>query len=125
VRGHQNAWPAALAAMCASAQGRFWQMHDAIFATQTRWTPMPSPRPLFDSLAASVAVPDAAAYRKCVQDETLRPLVQADQDRSVRAGIRATPTFIIGQAVVEGAIGFDDLRVRLDSALAVVGGARR
>ncbi|MFL5582675.1 MAG: DsbA family protein [Gemmatimonadaceae bacterium] len=122
VRGHQNAWPAAQAAMCASAQGRFWQMHDAIFATQARWSPQPSAQPLFDSLAASVAVRDLAAWRKCVKDEALRPLIQADQERSVRAGIRATPTFIIGQAVVEGALGLDEMKVRLDSALAVAAG---
>lgn len=125
VRGHQNAWPAALATMCASAQGRFWQMHDAVFATQARWAPLPAPQPLFDSLAVASGVRDQAAWRACVQQETLRPLVQADYERSVRSGIRATPTFIIGQAVVEGAVGFDDIKVRLDSALAVAGGARR
>src|SRR5687767_8420659 len=31
---HQNAVPTALAAMCASAQNKFWQYHDALFNTQ-------------------------------------------------------------------------------------------
>ena len=125
VRGHQNAWPAALATMCASAQGRFWQMHDAVFATQARWSPMSAPQQLFDSLAIASGVRDQAAWRSCVQRESLRPLIQADYERSVRSGIRATPTFIIGQSVVEGAVGFADIKVRLDSALAGTGGPRR
>ena len=37
---HEHAGPAAEAAMCASVQGRFWPVHDAIFETQKRWTPM-------------------------------------------------------------------------------------
>ena len=31
---HPNAKPAAVAARCAGAQGKFWEMHDALFAQQ-------------------------------------------------------------------------------------------
>ena len=34
---HANAMPAAIAAMCASAQGKFWEMHDKLFDTQQTW----------------------------------------------------------------------------------------
>src|SRR3712207_8100588 len=37
-----NAWPAAEAAMCAGVQGKFWQMHDAIFHTQAEWGRLPA-----------------------------------------------------------------------------------
>src|SRR5918999_1048557 len=53
LNSHKNAWPAAEAAMCASVQGMFWEMHDAIFANQSRWSTMPNAMPVFDSLAVN------------------------------------------------------------------------
>ena len=40
---HAHAWPAAESAMCAGAQGKFWQMHDALFTTQNKWEAMGLP----------------------------------------------------------------------------------
>ena len=34
---HRNTWNASIAAACADEQGKFWEMHDAIFAAQDRW----------------------------------------------------------------------------------------
>src|SRR3954452_15584930 len=34
LQSHAHAWPAAEAAMCAGAQGKFWAMHDPLFTTQ-------------------------------------------------------------------------------------------
>jgi protein-disulfide isomerase len=34
---HRNTWDASLAAACANDQGKFWEMHDVIFANQDRW----------------------------------------------------------------------------------------
>src|SRR5437764_6479725 len=48
---HIHAMPAAEAAMCAAAQDKFWPMHDALFATQTRWESLDTPGVVFDSLA--------------------------------------------------------------------------
>src|SRR5688572_13907540 len=38
LEGHRNALPAARAAYCAAEQDRFWQFHDALFASKT-WSP--------------------------------------------------------------------------------------
>jgi protein-disulfide isomerase len=106
---HPNAWPAAEAAMCAGAQGRFWEIHDGIFATQERWAPLSNPRAHFDSLAnaAGVAMP---AFRSCVANRTMRALVQGDFDRSREAGVNSTPTFVIGNTAVSGALPIDAFR---------------
>ena len=34
LEGHRNSLPAARAAYCAAEQDRFWQFHDALFASQ-------------------------------------------------------------------------------------------
>jgi len=114
---HQNAMPAAEAAMCASVQGKFWEMHDAIFRTQDRWAGLPDPRPVFDSLATTVGV-SPAAYRSCVESRATRPMILADEQRASVAGVRATPTFFIGSGELEGAVPLPEFRAALDKALA-------
>ena len=114
---HPNAVPAAEAAMCASVQGRFWQMHDALFRTQESWERLPDPKPLFDSLAVSVGA-DPAAYRSCIQSGATRPMIEADARRVDDAGVRATPTFFIGDTKLEGAVPLPEFRAALDRALA-------
>jgi protein-disulfide isomerase len=113
---HVHAFPAAEAAMCAAAQDKFWPMHDALFATQGRWENLPSPAPVFDSLAQASGV-DIARWRDCVRSGKMRPLIQADHDRAQRAGASATPSFMIGDKLYAGAIPLADLQKAIDSAM--------
>ncbi len=113
---HQNAWSAAHAAMCASAQGKFWEMHEGLFSTQEKWATMTPPLPLFDSLARTIGV-DLPKWRQCVSSEQLKPLIQADRDRALAAGARSTPTFLLAGELLTGAIPLADLRRALDSAI--------
>jgi len=115
--GHQNAMPAAEAAMCASVQGKFWDMHDAIFRTQNQWAELANPTPVFDSLAASVGVAPGP-YQTCLGSHATRPMILADQARATTAGVRATPTFFIGSDQIEGAVPLPEFRAALDKALA-------
>lgn len=114
---HQHAQESAEAAMCAAVQGRFWEMHDALFRTQDRWARIGAPRALFDSLAASVGV-DGAPYRACVESNATRPIVLEDAQRVADAGVSVTPTFFIGSERIEGAMPLPDFRAALDRALA-------
>ena len=114
---HPNAMPAAEAAMCASVQGKFWEMHDAIFRTQDQWAGLPNPKAVFDSLATSVGVA-AGPYRSCVESGATRPMILADEQRATTAGVRATPTFFIGSGELEGAVPLPEFRAALDKALA-------
>jgi protein-disulfide isomerase len=115
--GHRNAWPAAEAAMCAGVQGRFWEMHDALFHSQRRWADLSDPGVVFDSLGTSIGV-DIGRLRSCVASHALRPLIQADYDRAVEAGVNATPTFKVGDLTLDGAVPYADLRRAVDSAMA-------
>jgi len=99
---HRHALPAAIAAMCASAQGRFWEVADRIFDTQNAWQNLSDARAFFDSLATRV-VPDAAAQRACVDGKRVGALIEADVVRSQRAGAESTPTFFIGSRMIAGA----------------------
>jgi protein-disulfide isomerase len=114
---HQNAMPAAEAAMCASAQGKFWPFHEALFATQKQWEELPSPAAVMDSIAGAVGL-DKAAWNQCVQSGRMKPLIIADRDRSAAAGVESTPTFLVGNRMLLGALPPDSLRAILDAEIA-------
>jgi protein-disulfide isomerase len=113
---HRNAWPAAESAMCAAAQDKFWQMHDALFNTQKQWESLPSPQPMLDSLAGAQGV-ELKAFRACVTGHLTKPMIEADIDRATKAGVESTPTFLIGGMMVTGAQPVANFRHAIDSAL--------
>lgn len=115
---HRNSFAASESAMCAAAQDKFWQMHDALFTTQKQWETLPAPQPVFDSLAAAQGV-DAAAFHKCVSGHITKPMIEADIDRATKAGVEVTPTFLIGGTMMTGAQPIANFRIAIDSALAL------
>jgi protein-disulfide isomerase len=117
---HQHAMQAAEAAMCASAQGKFWEMHEALFGSQTQWEGVPDPSAFFESLAGKAGV-DMAAWKNCVSSHATRPLIQADQTRLRASGVQATPTFFVGSTRMEGVQPLAEMRKALDAALAAAG----
>lgn len=114
---HPHAMPAAEAAMCASAQGKFWPMHDAIFDTQQLWARMANAMPMYDSLARSVGV-DSMSWRKCVQSGVMRRLINADRGRGLSAGVGSTPTFFVGDEPMAGAAPIEEFRKAIERARA-------
>lgn len=117
LRMHQNSMPASEAAMCASVQNKFWQMHDALFNTQEKWESLPNATAFFDSLAIAAGV-NAPLYRECISQHLTAPLIQADRDRWAARGVRSTPTFFIGDTMIEGAQPYADFQKAIDAALA-------
>lgn len=118
---HKEAFPAAEAAMCAGAQGRFWQMHDRLFATQREWSGQPDAVARFERLAQEVGV-DVAAYRDCTANDRTATLIVADAMQAAEARINGTPTFILnsrnGQRALTGAVPFDQFSREIDALLA-------
>ena len=114
---HPNARPAAVAAMCASAQGRFWQFADLVFAQQDRWKDLRDPQAFFDGLSRSAGV-DLAKAKLCAGDPGIAALVDADYTRMSRAGTQSTPTFFIGRSRIEGAQPIAEFRKVIEAELA-------
>jgi len=117
LRSHQNAWPAAEAAMCASVQARFWPMHDSLFVSQERWAEITKPDTMFARFARTLQL-DVKAYDACVTSHATRPLIAADAERSSNAGISGTPAFIIGDSLISGAYPFAAFKRVIDANLA-------
>jgi protein-disulfide isomerase len=114
---HLNAMPTALTAMCASAQGKFWETSAKIFETQANWKDLPDARPYLDSLAIAAGA-DAPTLRLCTESARAQKIVYTDVERNKAAGVDSLPTFFIGQRKVVGAAPIATFRAIIDSALA-------
>jgi protein-disulfide isomerase len=117
LRIHPNAIPAANAAMCASAQGKFWETQDKIFDTQDKWKDVSNPSAYFDSLAISTGA-DAVKQKACSSGGKMKALVDADLERYSRVGIQSTPSFYVGSRILLGAQPTPEFRRVIDSVLA-------
>ena len=113
---HQNALAASEAAMCASVQGKFWEMHGSLFTTQAAWAKLPDPSHTFDSLAVAAGV-DHASWQSCVTNHATLPLINADRDRLGAIGIGSTPTFLIGDRKIVGAYPIDSMRTIINDQI--------
>jgi protein-disulfide isomerase len=116
---HLNAVPAHNAAHCANEQGKFWQMHDQIFAGQFDWNTQATrnPKRFFEGYAKNVGL-DVAAWNACYDSGKMLPQILANRDEAVRLRVRYTPSFIINGTLVEGAVNYDDFKRYVDQALA-------
>jgi protein-disulfide isomerase len=120
---HPNARAASEAAMCASVQGKFWELHESLFSTQENWAGQANPVATFDSLALAAGA-DGPKWRSCMSSHATIPLIDADHDRSASNGVKSTPTFYIGDRKLEGAFPADSFRVTIDRQLAKARGGR-
>ncbi len=115
---HTQAYPAAEAAMCAGAQGKFWEMHDRIFATQREWGGQADAVQRFSRMALALNL-DAAAYRDCVDNDRTAPLILNDAMQASGAGVNGTPAFIVNRnQMLNGAVTYEQLSAAVDAALA-------
>ena len=116
---HPNAWPAHLASWCAGEQGKFWEMHDAIFMNQDRWNTQATRRPdrVLSGLARQVGV-NMDQYESCVSSRKYQQQIRANVDEGVRRGVGGTPTFFIGNKRISEPLSYDEFKKYVDEALA-------
>ena len=108
--GHQNSIAAHNAAHCANEQGKFWEMHDRIFAGQHEWNTQATSRPkkVLEGYARAVGL-DVANWNECYDSERMLPVILANRSEAERLRINSTPTFIIGDRMV-GPVSYDQFR---------------
>jgi protein-disulfide isomerase len=113
---HPNAVPAALAARAAGAQGKFWAMHDLLYARQSEWSGSGDAMKFFKTYAGELGL-DQAAFDSAVDNKTYAPAIDAAVADGNKQGINATPTYLVdGKAADTNA-----LAAAIDAALAAKG----
>lgn len=117
LRVHPNAVHAASAALCASAQGKFWEASARLFARQPLWGGAKDADVVIDSLAAAPGI-DAFALHNCIESKRMLRQVRGDIDWTDTARAGAPLTVVLGKRLVPASAGVAALRAAIDSALA-------
>ena len=113
---HRNAENAAVAALAAQRQGKFWEMHDLLYAHQDGLDP--------DGLStrAREAGLDMKRYAKDYADPMLRRRVQDETARAGRLGANGTPSFFVNGRLSVGWASWGALRGTVEQELAAADG---
>lgn len=108
---HANAQKAAEASECAGAQGKFWEMHDELFALSEASALNTD---TITSAAARIGI-DQGAFSECFDGGVYAQYVQDQFAEGVQLGVQGTPaTFVNGQ-LISGAVPYSSLASLIDS----------
>jgi protein-disulfide isomerase len=118
---HPQAATAAEAARCAGDQGKYWDMHDKLFALQPEIK-----EEKYADFAKQVGL-DAAKFDECMTSSRYAAAVQNDVDYGTKLGVRGTPTVVVGLSdgdqvknpvIIRGAQPLATFKAELDKLLA-------
>ncbi len=116
---HLNSQAASNAAACADDQGKFWPMHDQIYARQHEWSTYATKNPKGQlKSAAQAAGLDLNAWESCFDARRHQARIDANAAEAARRGVRSTPTFFIAGKMYTGAITYDEMKAAIDTARA-------
>ena len=108
---HPNALSAAIAAEAAHEQGKFWEMHDLMFANQAALSP-----DSYEKWARDLSL-DLEHFRRSQSDRKLAQRVADDSALGARIGADGTPTFFVNGERVVGAVPFEQMKTVIDRQL--------
>jgi protein-disulfide isomerase len=108
---HDKAKPAAIAAMAANEQGKFWQMHEILFKNQQALGPDD-----LQKYAQEIGL-NMAKFKAALEDKKLAAAIEADAAAGGKIGARGTPAFFINGTFLSGAQPFEQFKSRIDQEL--------
>ncbi len=117
-QAHPFATKASEAARCGGDQGKYWEMHDALYSRQGEWGYKSDSPAHFKRYAAELGL-DTAKFNACLDSEAHRRDVLLDLDAAQRKGVAGTPTFIVGGQRIVGAQPFNVFAAAIESALSL------
>ena len=108
---HPNAMPAATASLAAHEQGKFWEMHDKLFANQTKLD-----RASLESYAKELGL-DMGKFKAAMDSNKFQAHIAADSAHGSEIGAGGTPTFFVNGRKIVGAKPIEMFRKMIDEEL--------
>jgi protein-disulfide isomerase len=108
---HSQAALAAAAALAAHRQGKFWQLHDAMFADRTHLS-----RKTILAMAGAIGL-DTRRFEQDWDSAAVKQAVAQEQAEGDKAGVEATPTVFIDGQKYNGALDLDVIRPVIEAEL--------
>jgi protein-disulfide isomerase len=109
---HNRAMAAAQASEAAGKQGKFWEMHDLLFANQKELTDEN-----FEKWAKELNL-DVAKFKADMEDPAIKKKITDDQQLGGRLGARGTPAFFINGRFLSGAQPVEAFKKIIDEEMA-------
>ena len=109
---HPQAPKAAEAAHCAAEQGKYWEMHDVMFANQ-RGLEVPALKQSATGLGL-----DMAKFNRCLDSGQYASKVASGTTQGDKLGVNSTPTLYVNGRPVIGAQPFEVFKAAIDEELA-------
>jgi len=111
---HPHAQKAAEAAHCAGTQGKYWEYHDRLFATQQL-----DVANLKDH--ARQLKLDTGKFDTCLDANETAELVKSGLAEGQNLGLQGTPSFLINGRFFSGNLSYDELRAIIEEELKATG----
>ncbi len=105
---HKEADPAARAALAAHKQGKFWEMHDALFENQRKLSSS-----FYTETAKKLGL-DVEKFKKDMESDSVKKQVKDDMELAKKHGISGTPGFFVNGVAVKGALPFQSFKSIID-----------
>ncbi len=93
---HNQAMPAAKAAVAAGKQGKFWEMHDEIFKNYRALNDE-----FYNTTAEKLGL-DVAKFKEDMASPAVQSLINTEMKQAQSAGVRGTPTIFINGKKPQG-----------------------
>ncbi|MGI5827126.1 MAG: DsbA family protein [Patescibacteria group bacterium] len=99
---HETSIDLALAARCAGEQGRFWEMHNQLFANQSALTTLDTElKSTIYDLAGTLGI-NAALFDKCFSEKKYTTNIAIDLEDAITLQVEGTPSWFINGRVMTG-----------------------
>jgi protein-disulfide isomerase len=108
---HNNARPAAEAALAAHAQGKFWEFHDKLFENQSSLD-----RAALEKYAQQIGL-DMTLFRKALVTKQFASKVAADMKLGGQVAVQGTPTLYLNGRRVQNPTAEAEVFKLIDEAL--------
>jgi protein-disulfide isomerase len=108
---HDKAMGAHAASEAAHRQGKFWEMHDKIFASQKDLAPA-----TFERYAKELNL-DVEKFKKDVASSEVKSRISSDQSEAGKLGVTGTPGFFVNGRFLSGAQPFASFKRLIDEEL--------
>ncbi len=113
---HPDAPYAAKAAIAASRQGKFWEMHDKLFEANNSRQPDALKQDKVDQMAKDIGL-DMERYQRDLNAPETAQVIRDDQAQAAKLGANGTPHFFIDGARVSGALPFESFKAVIEAQL--------
>lgn len=110
---HPNGKAAAAVVEAAGLQGKYWEMVDKIYTTQSDWSNLTGDERtnFFEGYASALGL-DVAKFRIDIASSSVNAKINYDQAIGLKLGVNSTPTYYLNGVKLDAAVWSDDAKLK-------------